>query len=82
MSATSVCNHNNVSLEAVADTFEDTNVRLLRMRLVCLGCGKPMRFVGVREGLSIDAPAVRDKTITMPFVVGEEEPDAGTLDLF
>lgn len=82
MSASVICRHINIVIEPQADVFADSNVRLLKLRIVCLGCGKPMRFLGVREGVSIDAPAVYDRLVTMPFVAEGEEPDTRTDVLF
>lgn len=81
MSASAICRHFNIAIESQADVFADSNVRLLKLRLRCLGCGKPMRFLGIREGVSIDTPVVHNRLVTMPFVAEGEQPDTRTHEL-
>jgi hypothetical protein len=83
MSATHICNHNNLSLSAEGEQFGDSNVRLFRSRVTCLGCGMAFRAVGVRHGVSIDAPSTLDdgETIVVPMVPAGEFPDTTTREL-
>lgn len=81
MSASQFCDHRNLALRSPGgEQFLDSNIRMIQVRVVCLGCGRGFRAVGVHPGLSIDGPSTMDDgaTIMMPIVPVGEEPDMDT----
>lgn len=78
MSASQFCPHRNLRLVSPGgDSFLDSNIRMIKVRFVCMGCQQGFRALGVHPGLSIDAPSTMDdgETTTMPIVPVGEEPD-------
>lgn len=81
MSASQNCNCRNLRIESPGgESFLDSNIRMLRVRFVCAACGQTFRAVGIRVGMSIDAPSTMDdgETTMMPIVPMGEEPDMDT----
>ncbi len=83
MSASVVCPHNNLRTYAVGEQFLDSNIRVFRLRVECMACDQAFRAVGVRDGVSIDAPSSLDggETMVIPMVPSDETPDITTQEL-
>lgn len=81
MSATHICPHSSLRLHmAKGQPFSDSNIIMMQVGFACEGCGKLFRAVGVRPGVSYDAPSTLDDgaTTMMPIVPVGEEPDVDT----
>lgn len=83
MSASATCPHTNLRSYTVGEQFLDSNIRVLRWRVVCAACDQAFKAVGVRDGVSIDAPSTPDngKTMVVPMIPSNEVPNLTTQEL-
>jgi hypothetical protein len=83
MSASFQCPHTNFKPAWTGEQFFDSNIRIFRHRVACAACGQVFRAIGVRDGVSIDAPCTPDdgETIVLAMVPANEEPDMTTREM-
>ncbi len=52
------CEHKNLMTECRVALLEDTGRRMAEIKIRCLDCGVPFRFMGLPAGLDFDRPTV------------------------
>ena len=52
------CTHTGFSCQCEVDRLEDSGKYALGVRVTCIECGSPFRFVGLAAGLRFDGPTV------------------------
>lgn len=75
--ASTKCAHSNLRIRALnGQPFTDSNIIMMQVQFVCAGCRRTFTCVGVRDGMSYDAPSTMDggETMAFPLVPLGEEP--------